>query len=167
MQPNPHLNLPARLASLACTAALCIGAGAPRALAAEPARIVIDAGAKGTPVSPTLYGIFFEEINRAGDGGLYAEMLQNRSFEDGTTVPLAWEFVTSAGNDASWALDRSSPLNANNPTSLRVDVRTGSALCLPAKKSVAVFDITIDGDGVYVSTSPATPGMPTKMESNA
>src|SRR5213079_2415994 len=35
-----------------------------------------------TRVSPTLYGIFFEEINRAGDGGLYAEMIQNRSFED-------------------------------------------------------------------------------------
>ena len=29
-----------------------------------------------------LYGIFFEEINRAGDGGIYAEMIQNRSFED-------------------------------------------------------------------------------------
>ena len=36
----------------------------------------------GVKISPTLYGIFFEEINRAGDGGLYAEMLQNRSFED-------------------------------------------------------------------------------------
>ena len=29
-----------------------------------------------------LYGIFFEDINRAGDGGLYPEMLRNRSFED-------------------------------------------------------------------------------------
>ena len=29
-----------------------------------------------------LYGIFFEDINRAGDGGLYPEMIRNRSFED-------------------------------------------------------------------------------------
>ncbi|MDE6724589.1 MAG: hypothetical protein K2J79_03195, partial [Ruminiclostridium sp.] len=33
--------------------------------------------------SPSLYGIFFEDINRAGDGGLYAEMLINRAFDDG------------------------------------------------------------------------------------
>ena len=33
------------------------------------------------PVSPTLFGIFFEEINFAGDGGLYAEMVNDRSFD--------------------------------------------------------------------------------------
>lgn len=34
-------------------------------------------------ISPALYGIFFEDINRSGDGGLYAEMLINRAFDDG------------------------------------------------------------------------------------
>ena len=34
------------------------------------------------PIAKKLYGIFFEDINRAGDGGLYPEMLRNRSFED-------------------------------------------------------------------------------------
>lgn len=34
-------------------------------------------------VSKSLYGLFFEDINRAGDGGLYAELLRNRAFEDG------------------------------------------------------------------------------------
>lgn len=33
-------------------------------------------------VSPELYGIFFEDINHAADGGLYAELISNRSFED-------------------------------------------------------------------------------------
>ena len=37
---------------------------------------------KKFPVSQNLYGIFFEDINRAGDGGLYPEMIRNRSFED-------------------------------------------------------------------------------------
>lgn len=32
--------------------------------------------------SPSLYGIFFEDINRAGDGGIYAEMLINSAFDD-------------------------------------------------------------------------------------
>lgn len=35
----------------------------------------------GTPIAPTMYGVFFEDINYAADGGLYAEMVENRSFE--------------------------------------------------------------------------------------
>ena len=42
---------------------------------------------KKFPVSKNLYGIFFEDINRAGDGGLYPEMIRNRSFED--SIPPA------------------------------------------------------------------------------
>ena len=44
--------------------------------------LTIDAASKGASISPTLYGIFFEEINHAGDGGIYAELIRNRSFED-------------------------------------------------------------------------------------
>ena len=36
---------------------------------------------QGAPVQPTMYGIFFEDINYAADGGLYAELVMNRSFE--------------------------------------------------------------------------------------
>lgn len=36
---------------------------------------------KGVPISPELMGLFFEDINFAADGGLYAEMIENRSFE--------------------------------------------------------------------------------------
>ena len=46
----------------------------------QPLRI--DLGQRGATVSPNLYGIFFEEINHAGDGGLYAELVQNRGFEE-------------------------------------------------------------------------------------
>lgn len=35
----------------------------------------------GSPIQPTMYGIFFEDINFGADGGLYAEMVENRSFE--------------------------------------------------------------------------------------
>ncbi|MDE6457592.1 MAG: alpha-L-arabinofuranosidase, partial [Muribaculum sp.] len=41
----------------------------------------IDLGKKGAPVAPTMYGLFFEDINYAADGGLYAEKIKNRSFE--------------------------------------------------------------------------------------
>ena len=44
--------------------------------------IKIDLNKKVSDVSQNLYGIFFEEISHAGDGGLYAELVQNRGFEE-------------------------------------------------------------------------------------
>jgi len=43
----------------------------------QQATLSIQVSPPGFKVSPTLYGIFFEEINRAGEGGLYGEMLLN------------------------------------------------------------------------------------------
>ena len=45
-------------------------------------RITIQTSAVRFDTAPDLYGIFFEDINHAGDGGIYPEMLRNRSFED-------------------------------------------------------------------------------------
>mgnify|MGYP001248597341 CR=1 FL=1 len=87
--------------------------------AATGARLTVEVDKPGPAVSPLLYGIFFEEINRAGDGGIYAEMVQNRSFED-ADFPVAW---TVTGGTA--ALDRIRPLNAKNPTSLRLEIPAG------------------------------------------
>ncbi len=44
--------------------------------------VTLNVAEQGAPVSPSMYGVFFEEINHAGDGGLYAELVQNRSFEE-------------------------------------------------------------------------------------
>ena len=41
----------------------------------------IDLKKTGAPIQSTMYGIFFEDINYAADGGLYAELVKNRSFE--------------------------------------------------------------------------------------
>lgn len=46
----------------------------------------------GHPVADTLFGIFFEEINHAGEGGLYAEMVQDRSFD---ALALTQQFGTT------------------------------------------------------------------------
>ncbi|MER5788337.1 alpha-L-arabinofuranosidase C-terminal domain-containing protein [Streptomyces sp. NPDC001980] len=43
--------------------------------------ITVDPAAQGAEIDKTMYGVFFEDINRAADGGLYAELVQNRSFE--------------------------------------------------------------------------------------
>ena len=48
---------------------------------AQDNTITVETAKLGAPVQPTMYGIFFEDINYAADGGLYAELVINRSFE--------------------------------------------------------------------------------------
>ena len=83
---------------------------------AQQSQIHVDLRHPGPRVSPTLYGLFFEEINHAGDGGLYAEMVRNGSFEDSDKIE-GWR----AGNFGVKTLDTSLPLNPNNPTSLKLE----------------------------------------------
>ena len=53
--------------------------------------IKVDVAQKGIEISPTLYGIFYEDINYASDGGLYAELIRNRSFEYDAEKPEHWK----------------------------------------------------------------------------
>jgi len=105
-------------------AAVLASLAAVQAQPAPAARLTVNVGQPGAAVSPLLYGIFFEEINRAGDGGIYAELVQNRSFED-ADFPLAWTLVQGAGAEGRLALDKSRPLNGKNPTSLRLEIPGG------------------------------------------
>ena len=45
---------------------------------AQDYTLTVETQKPGAPVQPTMYGIFFEDINFAADGGLYAELLKNR-----------------------------------------------------------------------------------------
>lgn len=58
-----------------------LGLGAVMSLSAAGNVFNIQANKPGAPIQPTMYGLFFEDINYAADGGLYAEMIKNRSFE--------------------------------------------------------------------------------------
>lgn len=51
------------------------------ALHAQTNELVIQTKKLGAEIQPTMYGLFFEDINYAADGGLYAELVKNRSFE--------------------------------------------------------------------------------------
>ncbi|MGC8782855.1 MAG: alpha-L-arabinofuranosidase C-terminal domain-containing protein [Armatimonadota bacterium] len=92
---------------------------------AQKSVVEVDASAQGTPISPVLWGIFFEEINHAGDGGIYAELVRNRSFED-APVPQAWTLVGGDRGKSHIAVDSDYPLNARNLRSLRWEIGEGS-----------------------------------------
>jgi len=82
---------------------------------------VVEADKLGPRVSPTLYGIFFEEINLAGDGGLYAELIRNRSFEE-STKPVHWKFVKEGVADGEMSIDSIYVLTEKNTHYLKLKV---------------------------------------------
>jgi alpha-L-arabinofuranosidase len=77
--------------------------------------------AKGKKISPDLFGLFFEDINYAADGGLYAELIQNRSFEYSPNDrrdwnPFSyWEYITPGYSYGSITVETNSPVHPNNP----------------------------------------------------
>ncbi|HVI76749.1 MAG TPA: alpha-L-arabinofuranosidase C-terminal domain-containing protein [Candidatus Acidoferrum sp.] len=102
----------------------------PLALLSQPQQrktvIAVDASHPGAAISPTLFGIFFEDINFGADGGLYPERIKNRSFE--FDQPLAgWHAILPVNSNGE--LDSSkgelsilteAPLNNTDPHYLRV-----------------------------------------------
>jgi alpha-N-arabinofuranosidase len=74
--------------------------------------ITVDVTKPGTKISPTMYGIFFEDINFGADGGLYAELVKNRSFE--FDRPLrGWQILKKSGavGDVQNIRDETRPRN--------------------------------------------------------
>ena len=57
---------------------LAVSLMATSTLSAQTNVLDVDAKKAGAPVQSTMYGIFFEDINYAADGGLYAELVKNR-----------------------------------------------------------------------------------------
>ncbi|MEE6274308.1 alpha-L-arabinofuranosidase C-terminal domain-containing protein [Georgenia sp. MJ206] len=89
----------------------------------EPVTATLDIDGDGTDIemSPDLYGIFYEDINYAADGGLYAELVRNRSFEfaaaDNSSFNglTGWQTVQRGGaTTTATVADDDGRMNANN-----------------------------------------------------
>lgn len=83
-------------------------------------------------ISPMLYGLMTEEINRSYDGGLYAELIRNRSFLDSDKAPVSWMPVgpSSTGSSADavqLTLDHADGPSPAQPVSLKLQVASATA----------------------------------------
>ena len=87
----------------------------------EEARIVVNVDKPGAKVSPLLWGIFFEDINCSADGGIYAELVRNCSFEE-TAKSDHWSLVLSGLGQARMDVDDQQPVSPANPHSLKVTI---------------------------------------------
>lgn len=94
------------------------------------AEIIINTSHPIRPVSPMLYGIFFEDINYAGDGGLYGELIANRSFEyydrEGKSdkTKMCWETV----GDCEFFVKTRFPLSRAHSHYARLSGKAGTGL---------------------------------------
>jgi alpha-L-arabinofuranosidase len=94
-------------------------------------KITVEADRPGHTISPSLFGIFFEDINLSADGGLYPELVRNRSFEDSDTLQN-WKFMSPDNKSAAFIstadVQARPPLPPLNPFNRK-------SLCIHAKGS--------------------------------
>jgi alpha-N-arabinofuranosidase len=88
---------------------------------AQTGTITVQVDKPGAAISPTLFGLFFEDINFGADGGLYPERVKNRSFEFPDPL-MGWKKIEGAGSGATLSVRDENPINANNSHYLRMKV---------------------------------------------
>jgi alpha-L-arabinofuranosidase len=115
----------------------------PAVIRAEgPATLDVDAGKPGVAIPAAFFGLMTEEINHSYDGGLFAELIQNRTFQDPAPRPPGAQGPPPAGGTPGvggmpihWsvigpgkaATDRTDPVNAALPVSLELELAGGES----------------------------------------
>jgi len=93
---------------------------------AQPTKsIVVKVDQPTAAIQPTMWGIFFEDINLAADGGLYAEMVKNRSFEFYKPM-MGWKILKQDTTSGVLIVNQSET-NAVNPRYAQITVGAGEA----------------------------------------
>jgi alpha-N-arabinofuranosidase len=106
-------------ASIACSSFI--------APAADNFAVTIQADQPGARINPDMWGVFFEDINLGADGGLYGELVKNRSFEFPSAM-MGWSRVAESASAGDISIRNESPAFINNPNYLRIASSDKSAL---------------------------------------
>src|ERR1700750_1931810 len=107
-----------RFAALICV--LCVFAlEAQLAMAQSASVITVEVNKPGADISPTLFGLFFEDINFGADGGLYPERVKNRSFEFPDPL-MGWKKIERVDTGGTLSVLDEDPINSNNAHYLRL-----------------------------------------------
>src|SRR5260370_24450250 len=115
---------------IATIALLATASALPAACVAQPTTVTlnIQLDKPAHAVSPTLYGLMTEEINYSYDGGLYAEMVRNRTFQDhGFGGVARWNIEHMGNSIAAMAIDRTEGPSSALEHSLAIDVKHADA----------------------------------------
>src|SRR5512139_3507494 len=88
--------------------------------------IKVDTARPGAKINPAMWGIFFEDINFGADGGLYAEMVKNRSFEF-AKPRTGWQVNIPSRDSSHFVLQNRGTLNTANQRFARITIKDGAA----------------------------------------
>jgi alpha-N-arabinofuranosidase len=99
----------------------------PLALSAQT--LVVKPNAPIAPIQPTMYGAFFEDINFGADGGLYAELIKNRSFEFYKPL-MGWKEVKTNENDGAVLIQNRKDTKPSNPRYATITLNSGAPIGL-------------------------------------
>ncbi len=105
----------------------------------------IDAGKVIGEVSPRLYGLMTEEINFSYEGGLYAELIRNRTFKSNLRHPDFWNAV----GEATMTIDTNQPLNSALNVSLKLDASQASDAAPVGIANGGYWGIPVKPDTAY------------------
>ncbi len=137
------------LTGLSALACMGISAQSRSATDSTPAQLTIDPTEIVTPVSPMLYGMMTEEINHAFDGGLYAELIRNRTFRASWEGVQHWTLVRQGDSKASMEVDRSSGPSKALPYSVKLRVNSASATSEAGLSNAGYWGIALKPHTVY------------------
>src|SRR3954469_15871149 len=115
------MNNPFRITILSATLGLGLLCGQ------QPATLSVDLGRVKAPVSPTLYGLMTEEINYSYDGGLYAELIRNRTFRTDWTGILNWFLIEKQSSNANVSIDANAGPSKALTNSAKIEVTKADA----------------------------------------
>ncbi|NML66574.1 alpha-L-arabinofuranosidase [Hymenobacter sp. RP-2-7] len=102
-----------------------LGPLAARAQMAAPASLTVQVNKPGAAVNKNMYGLFFEDINFAADGGLYPELVKNKSFEIDPGL-IGWKALGGGFNLDAYAVRNEQGISASNAHYLRLTTRSGA-----------------------------------------
>ncbi len=86
--------------------------------------VIVDADKPGAEIKPTMWGVFFEDINFAADGGIYAELVKNRSFEF-YKPKMGWNVPRTGTDSTHFIIMNRGSQNENNPRYARITLKEG------------------------------------------
>ena len=102
-----------------------------------PLTLTVQADKPGPKIDPIFYGLMTEEINFSYDGGLYAELIRNRTFRDNAQAPDHWSVVQDAGGAGTIALDNAPVPDTALTTALKLDATTVAPASASASQTKA------------------------------
>jgi alpha-N-arabinofuranosidase len=118
---------------------------------AQAATLTIDAGKAGAKVSPTLYGLMTEEINYSYEGGLYGELVQDRTFLN-IRDPSNWIPVPQGTARGTVARDATTGPSAALPGSLKITVEQADAKDAYGLRNGGWWGVPVRGNTTYVAS---------------